>query len=109
MAPGYISALRNNLPRARLVLGRFHVVKRLNEKLTELRRELYREANDGLFKQALKGTRWLLLKNFENLDEARNQHDRLTRPWNSTNRWPPRAISRKGSGSDPIVLRRAAS
>lgn len=77
MAPGYVSAVRKNLPRARLVLDRFHVVKLLNEKLTKLRRELYREANDGLFKQALKGTRWLLLKNFENLDETRNEHDRL--------------------------------
>jgi len=45
-------------------------------KLAELRRELHREAEDA-DKQVLKGTRWLLLKNPENLRIDRNERERL--------------------------------
>jgi transposase len=77
MAGGFLKAVREFLPEARLVLDRFHVVKLFNEKLTKLRRDLYREATDDLHKAVLKGTRWLLLKNPENLDDDRNEHQRL--------------------------------
>jgi len=77
MSPAYISAVLKNLPKARLVFDRFHVMKLFNEKLTELRRQLYNEAVDGLAKSVLKGTRWLLLKNPENLDEKKNERERL--------------------------------
>ena len=77
MSPAYISAVQKNLPNARLVFDRFHVMKLLNEKMTELRRQLYREAKDGLEKTVLKGIRWLLLKNRENLDEEKNERERL--------------------------------
>lgn len=66
-----------NLPRAVLVFDRFHIIKLMNEKLTQLRRELQREAEVGLDKDVLKGTRWLLLKAPDNLDEVRNEHERL--------------------------------
>ena len=69
MGPAYIAAVLKNLPKARLVFDRFHVMKLLNEKLTELRRDLYREATGPLGKKALKGVRWLLLMNAENLDD----------------------------------------
>jgi transposase len=77
MSPAYIVAVQRNLPNARLVFDRFHVIKLLNEKLTELRRQLYREATDLLQKTVLKGIRWLLLKNPENLDEEQDEHHRL--------------------------------
>lgn len=77
MSPAYISAVRKNLPNARLVFDRFHVMKLMNEKLTALRRQLYREAVEGLGKDVLKGIRWLLLKNPENLDEDKNERERL--------------------------------
>jgi len=77
MSPAYVAAVRKNLPEARLVFDRFHVVKLFNEKLTQLRRELYREATDLLQKDVLKGTRWLLLKNPDNLDDKRNERQRL--------------------------------
>ncbi len=77
MAGGFRKAVREFLPEARLVLDRFHVVKLCNEKLTKLRRDLYREATDGLHKAVLKGTRWLLLKYPENLDEDRAEGQRL--------------------------------
>ena len=66
-----------HLPNAVLVFDRFHVIKLFNEKLSDLRRELYRTAKDGLEKNVLKGTRWLLLKRPENLDASHNEHERL--------------------------------
>jgi transposase len=77
MSPAYIAAVLKNLPKAKLVFDRFHVTKLFNEKLTQLRRQLYREAADGLAKDLLKGIRWLLLKNPENLDEEKNEAERL--------------------------------
>jgi transposase len=77
MSPAYISSVLNNLPKAQLVFDRFHVVKLLNEKLTELRRELFREAEGPLAKNVLKGIRWLLLMNPENLDDAKQERARL--------------------------------
>lgn len=76
MSPAYIRAIRENLPRAVHVFDHFHVIKLFNEKLSNFRRELYREASaeDRLI---LKGTRWLLLKNPENLDPERNELERL--------------------------------
>jgi transposase len=77
MSPAYIQAVRDNLSEADIVFDRFHVIKLYNHKLSELRRELHREATDKLHKQVLKGTRWLLLKRPENLDETRSERQRL--------------------------------
>lgn len=77
MGAAYIAAVRENLPNAAIVLDHFHVVKSFNDKLSELRRELYREATDKLHKTVLKGTRWLLLKNPENLDPEKNERAKL--------------------------------
>jgi len=77
MSPAYIDAVTTHLPDAMLVFDRFHVIKLFNEKLSDLRRELYRAAKDGLEKDVLKGTRWLLLKRPEHLDASRNEHERL--------------------------------
>ena len=62
MSAAYRAAVSTNLPKAKIVFDRFHVVKLFNEKLSDLRRALYREATDVLQKEVLKGTRWLLLK-----------------------------------------------
>jgi transposase len=77
MSPAYIDAVTTHLPDAVLVFDRFHVMKLFNEKLSDLRRELYRTTKDGLEKNVLKGTRWLLLKRPENLDASRQEHERL--------------------------------
>jgi transposase len=77
MSAAYIQAVETHLPHADLVFDRFHVVKLFNDKLTELRRQLYREAKDQLHKDVLKGTRWLLLKHPDNLDESRSEKTRL--------------------------------
>lgn len=77
MGVAYIQAVREHLGAAVHVFDHFHVIKLFNEKLSDFRRELHREATDCLHKQVLKGTRWLLLKNPENLDPRRRERERL--------------------------------
>lgn len=77
MSKAYIQAVTTHLPKAVLVFDHFHVIKLFNEKLTDLRRELYREITDLIQKEVLKGIRWLLLKNPENLNDKRNERERL--------------------------------
>ena len=77
MSPAYIAAVRDNLPKAIHVFDHFHVVKLFNERLSEFRREQQREVEGTLGKNVLKGTRWLILKNPENLDEEKGERTRL--------------------------------
>ena len=77
MSAAYIRAVRDNLPRAVHVFDHFHVVKLCNDKLSVLRRELYYQLTSEQERKLLKGTRWLLLKNPENLDEGTNEQQRL--------------------------------
>jgi transposase len=77
MSAGYWGAVMTHLPKAKIVFDHFHVIKLFNDKLSDLRRALYREATEVMQKQVLKGTRWLLLKNPENLDEKKDEKRRL--------------------------------
>ena len=77
MSAAYREAVSTHLPKAKIVFDRFHVMKLFNEKLSDLRRALYREATDMMQKQVLKGTRWLLLKAEENLDGTRDEKKKL--------------------------------
>jgi transposase len=77
MSPAYREAVSTSLPRAKIVFDRFHVMKLFNEKLSDLRRALYREATDVMRRKVLKGTRWLLLKASENLDEEKDERKKL--------------------------------
>ena len=69
----YAQATRKKLPKAQLVVDRFHVMKQLNERLSQMRRNIQR----GLSKEKkdiLKGMRWILIKNRSGLsavEEAR--------------------------------------
>jgi transposase len=51
-----------------LVFDKFHIIKLMNERLDDLRRQMVREA-EGPLKLRLKGTRFLLLRNPQNLQE----------------------------------------
>jgi transposase len=77
MSAAYRGAVSAHLPKATIVFDHFHVVKLFNDKLSELRRAMYREATDVMHKAVLKGTRWLLLKNRENLDPEKDEKGRL--------------------------------
>jgi transposase len=77
MSTAYVAAVRENLPGVPLILDRFHVVKLMNEKLARIRRSLYRELNDTMRKKVLKGSRWILMKNPDNLSKERDEQERL--------------------------------
>lgn len=77
MSPAYISAVIKNSPGTPIVFDHFHVVKLMNEKLSKIRRKLHRELEQAGEKSVLKGLRWILLKNPENLDKSRNEEERL--------------------------------
>jgi len=76
MSQAYMNAVRAHLPHATLVFDHFHVVKLMNDKLSDLRRKLQRQAA-AQDKEVLKGTRWLLLKSPKKLDEERDEVERL--------------------------------
>jgi transposase len=66
MSAAYWKAVRENLREAAIVFDKFHIVKLVNEKLDELRRDLVREA-EGLLNTSIKGLRYLLLTRREHL------------------------------------------
>ena len=77
MSAAYFRAVTTNLPKAAIVFDWFHIVKLLNDKLTAVRRDLYRQATDKEQRQVLKGIRWLLLKRAVNLDDDKNETEHL--------------------------------
>lgn len=67
MNAAYASAVRNHLPDIDIVFDRFHVVALLNAAIEEVRRDQQAKCNEvGL--KVLKGMRFLLLRNYEQLD-----------------------------------------
>lgn len=63
MSPAFISGVKQALPEAEITFDKFHVVKLLNEGVDEVRRE---EAKEN---EVLKNTRYIWLKNSNNLTE----------------------------------------
>jgi transposase len=68
MWDAYHEAAREYLPHAQSVVDRFHVMKNLNEALTAARRSIQKHA-DAPTQEVLKGSRWLLVKNREDLSD----------------------------------------
>jgi len=66
MWEAYRQAVHKKLPHAQIVADRFHVMKHLNHQIDLMRRSIQRKAkkagHETLY-QALKGSRWVLLKN----------------------------------------------
>jgi transposase len=70
MSPAYWAAVLEHLPEAAIVFDRFHIIKLVNEKLDDLRREMVREAT-GQMKQTVKGIRYLLLMRRDHVEEEK--------------------------------------
>jgi len=68
----YRSVVEQYLPHADIVADRFHVMKQLNEQLTKARRQIQRQA-DADTKEALKGSRWLLVRAQHSLTDEQAQ------------------------------------
>ena len=66
MWQAYLSAVKEHAPQATQVFDRFHVVQHLNQAVDAVRRTLWRKLS-GPLRRAVKGTRFVLLKNPWNL------------------------------------------
>lgn len=64
MSPAFWSAVKQELPDVAIIFDRFHVMQLMTKTLDEIRKEQQKRFGD----QALKGSRFLLLANYENLD-----------------------------------------
>jgi transposase len=58
----YFQAARKKLPRAKVVVDRFHVMKQLNSRLTQLRTAYQRQCEPEI-RKILKGSRWIIVRN----------------------------------------------
>jgi transposase len=72
MWDAYQQVAEQKLPNARRVVDRFHVMKNLNDALTKARRTIQKDADEKT-KELLKGCRWLLVKNRENLTQEQEK------------------------------------
>jgi transposase len=76
MSPAFTLAIAENIPDAVHVFDRFHAVKLMNKKLTEIRRQSHKMAT-AQDKKVLKVCRFILLKNPENLDTQKDAQKQL--------------------------------
>lgn len=63
----FINRVQHHCPQARIVFDLFHLVKAFGEVIDEVRREEVREAATKEDRQCIKGSRYVLLKNRQNL------------------------------------------
>ena len=71
-APYYQAACKK-LPRAKVVVDRFHVMKQLNMRLTHLRTN-YQKKCDPETQKMLKGSRWIVVRNRSELSKTQAEH-----------------------------------
>ena len=65
----YLKVIEGRVSQAIHILDRFHIVANINKTIDKVRAEEHkRMSNDG-YEPNLKKTRWLILKNPENLNE----------------------------------------
>ena len=76
MSAAFIASVVNNAPNAIHVFDHFHVVKLMNEALDDIRRKLYAQEKDLNKRKVIKGSRYLLLCNGEDIDDDKYK-DRL--------------------------------
>jgi transposase len=65
----YLKVIQKKLPQAVHVLDRFHIVKKLNEAVDDVRREETKKLNAQGYENVLKDSRYCFLKNQENLTD----------------------------------------
>ena len=68
----YAQAVSACLSHAKIVADRFHVMKNLNDQVTSARREIQRDLPEAS-KQTLKGCRWLLVRNHDDLSASEQE------------------------------------
>ncbi len=79
----FINRIRHHCPDARIVFDFFHVVQAFGRVIDKVRRDEYLKANEQE-RKVLKGSRYLLLKNEENLTEKQQSRLEAVLKLNST-------------------------
>jgi transposase len=72
MWDGYFYAVLEELPEASICIDRFHVEKNLLEAISRLRRKIQKDLSEEE-KKELKGIRWLLVSNYDELDKEKKE------------------------------------
>jgi len=70
MSTAFISAVEEHLPDVAIVFDRYHVSALMNKGIEDLRREQQSQLDEE-GKKVLQGTRFLLLNNYETLDQEK--------------------------------------
>ncbi len=73
LSAAFIAAVLENCPNAVHVFDHFHVVKLMNEHLDDIRRKVYNMEKDINKRKVLKGTRYLLLGNGEDIFDKQHK------------------------------------
>ena len=73
MSAAYSCSVRTQLPNVPIVFDRFHVTKLLNDTIDKIRRSEYAKCQESGVK-VLKGQRFLLLRNFMNLNDEQKDN-----------------------------------
>lgn len=68
----YADVVTEHLPKAKIVVDRFHVQQHLNDALTKVRRKIQKDLTDQQ-KETIKGSRWLLVRNKEDLTKEEKE------------------------------------
>ena len=88
--------MRAHAPHAILTFDRFHVMKLMNERLDDLRRELARETQTQRPRKPLRACGWLLLHRRDNLEKDAASRLERSSEINSTS--PMRLSAQRGTG-----------
>ena len=72
-SPALIASVFENCPDAIYVFDHFHVVKLMNDHLDDIRRKVYAMEKDINKRKVLKGTRYLLLSNGEDIFDSQHK------------------------------------
>lgn len=71
LSPAFTASILQHCPNALHVFDHFHLIKLMNDKLDEIRRKLFHMEKEVNRRKILKGTRYLLLKNGEDIFDER--------------------------------------
>lgn len=73
LSAAFIASILENCPNAVQVFDHFHVVKLMKEHLDDIRRKVYNMEKDINKRKVLKGTRYLLLGNGEDIFDKQHK------------------------------------
>jgi transposase len=67
MSPAFIKGVKENMPHAEITFDKFHILKKINEAVDQVRK------TEALSNKVLRGTKYVFLRNEENLTESQKE------------------------------------